>query len=76
VYQNVNRDVKRQISKKKSKRWLDTCNCIEQYIGGTRTAEVWKIIKHIRAGERNRTLTTTVKMLEWKKHFKSLLIED
>jgi hypothetical protein len=48
-------EVRRQVGERKYKRWLDTYNYIEQYTGGTRMPEAWKMIKNIKAGERNRT---------------------
>lgn len=74
-YRQKNRTLKKEVRKSKSEMWERRCMQIESQIGGTRSTEVWRVIKSMKTNTKNKR-QNTIKIEEWKKHYENLLVEN
>lgn len=52
-----------------------TCRNIDQYLGGTRNSEAWKVIKATKTNRKETSKITCIKDQEWENHYRTLLTE-
>lgn len=58
-------------SRKKDTFWESKCNQICTYIGGSQSTETWKIIKNMKTGTTDVSLTL-ININKWKEYYESL----
>ena len=76
IYSNLNRVVKKEVVKKKNEMWERKCEEVDRYIGGTKTAEAWKVIRNLRKNEKETYKMNLINTKEWESHYKALLTEN
>lgn len=75
AYRQKNREVKRLVAKDKNEKWEETCMNIEQYIGGTRNSESWKVLKVLTKNTKDIRCFTYIQGKQWEDYYKELLTE-
>lgn len=74
-YREKNRDVKGMVNREKNENWEKTCQNLDQYIGGARRSEAWRVIKELRSDRKERSYISYIEPEKWKDHYKDLLTE-
>ena len=75
IYRKLNRDVKREVLRKKNNSWMKKCDYVDQFIGGSKNAEAWKVLKSLRTNTRNMFQLKNITMKDWVTYFEELLEE-
>lgn len=76
LYKKKNVEVKKLITKEKNCHWENACAQIDQYLGGARNSESWKLIKNLQADRKEKVNITQIKPTDWENYYKNLLTES
>ncbi|XP_060530421.1 craniofacial development protein 2-like [Cylas formicarius] len=76
IYREKNREVKRIVQKEKNNKWEEVCKNVEQYIGGTRNSESWRLIKSLRTNRKGKVHLEYIPDTMWEIYYKKMLTED
>lgn len=76
TYVRLNRETKRIVSKKKNELWERKCEDVERYLGGSRVAQAWKVIKNIRKERKEKGDINLIQNRKWEEHYRTLLTEN
>jgi len=75
-YKQKNREVKQRTTKEKNEIWERTCIRIEQYLGGTKSSESWKVLKSLRGNTKEKVHINHITEQQWEQYYKDLLTEN
>ncbi|XP_073990597.1 uncharacterized protein [Rhodnius prolixus] len=72
-YKRINRAVKKKRKEWSNKYWENTCNRINTYIGGQKSAEAWQVLKEIKNPKPNKINRHLIRLADWRDYFAKLL---
>lgn len=65
-----------EVCKRKNQVWEVKCTELDRFMGGTKVAEAWKILKSVRKDEKYGTNMRLIRMKQWEEHYKGLRIHQ
>lgn len=74
-YKRAQKKYKIETAQAKNQQWENRCKKLDTYIGGRKSREWWRFLNDIRTEKREKVAVDTISAKQWKKHYKSLLIE-
>lgn len=75
TYQQISREVKREVIKAKNEAWEAKCEQIGHYLGSTKSREAWKVIKNLRSNKQEKNVLQPIDVKKWETYYEDLLTE-